>query len=208
MTASLIVAMCAAAAVSRQEPPRIGETVPAFTATALDGGTVSLEDAVATQRLVVVVFLSTACPFANHFGKHLGSLARERAREGVLFIGVNSNESETAEEMAENARAHGQGFPLIRDRDAVIANRLGASCSPEAYVIDHDMRLRYHGWVQSRLRSPDLERALDALVAGRPVRLARTRAFGCAIDRPAQPHATGSNPGHPPLDTRAGRDLP
>ena len=138
----------------------------------------------------------------------MGSLARERARDGVLFIGINSNESETAEHMAENARAHGQDFPLIRDRDAVIANRLGASCSPEAYVIDHEMRLRYHGWVQSRLRSPDLARALDALLEGRSVRLARTRAFGCAIDRPAQPHATGSSPGHAALDTQAERDLP
>ncbi len=183
MTAGLLAALCAAALAGRAEAPRIGETVPDFTATALDGTAVSLHDAVATHRVVVVLFLSTVCPYARYFGGHLGQLAEEYRSGGVLFVGVNSNQLETAEEMVEFAAAHGQTFPIIRDPDARVADRLGASCSPEAYVVDQEGTLRYRGWVQSKLRSPDLKRAIDAVLGGRPVRLANTKAFGCAIDR-------------------------
>lgn len=186
----LLMALLAGAASGWADPPRIGETVPDFTATTLDGTVVSLHDAVASHATVVLLFLSTVCPYANHFGRHVGQLARDYAPAGVLFIGVNSNQFETAEEMVASASAHGQRFPLIRDAEAEIANRLGASCSPEAYVIDGEGRLRYQGWVQSKLRSPDLKRALDAVVNGRPVRLARTKAFGCALDRPRSAYAS------------------
>jgi peroxiredoxin len=197
-----LLTLAVAAPATRQSPPRIGEPVPSFEARALDGRVVSLEHAVAAHRFVVVVFLSTACPFANHFGRHLGILAREREADGVLFVGVNSNESESEAEILARAREHGQGFPQIRDESARIADRLGASCSPEAYVIDHEQRLRYHGWILSRVRSPDLQRALEALLQGRPPRLARTKAFGCAIDRPV---TTG--PETSALDTQSGPGL-
>ncbi len=183
MTSGLLALLGAAALVARAEAPRIGQTVPDFTATALDGTVVSLHEALDTHRAVVVVFLSTVCPYARLFGDHLGTLAEEYRSRGVLFVGVNSNQSETAEEMASYAADHGHIFPIIRDPQAIVADRLGATCSPEAYVVDQARTLRYHGWVQSKLRSPDLERALDAVLAGKPVRLANTKAFGCAIDR-------------------------
>lgn len=172
------------------EAPRIGETVPDFTAIALDGTAVSLHDGLRTHRVVVVLFLSTVCPYANYFGDHLAELADRYRPERVLFVGVNSNQFEPAEEMVENAKAHGQTFPIIRDAHASIADRLGASCSPEAYVVDQGGRLRYHGWIQSKLRSPDLQRAVDAVLSGKPVRVPHTKAFGCAIDR--QGSATAS----------------
>ncbi len=191
MTSLFLVALCAATAIGvPAEPPRIGDRVPNFTAIALDGTTLSLQDAVETHRAVVVLFLSTVCPYANYFGKHLGRLEQDYRRKGIRFIGVNSNQFETVEEMVENAQAHGQEFSLVRDKDATLANRLGASCSPEAYVIDGEGRLRYRGWVLSKQRSPDLKRALDALLNGRPVRPARTKAFGCAIDWPRASYAS------------------
>lgn len=143
----------------------------------------ALYDALRTHRAVVVLFLSTVCPYAKYFADHVGQMADKYQSGGVLFLGVNSNQFETAEEMVEFAAAHGHTFPLIRDPEARVADRLGASCSPEAYVVDPERRLRYHGWVQSKLRSPDLQLALDAVLGGKPVRLARTKAFGCAIDR-------------------------
>ncbi len=183
MTGGLLAALIAAALAGRSEAPRIGDAVPDFSATAIDGTLVSLHEVLRTQRVVVVLFLSTVCPYAEFFGDHIGQLAEEYRSTGVFFVGVNSNQFETAAEIVESAAAHRQGFPIIHDPDARVADRLGASCSPEAYVIDRDRKLRYHGWIQSKLRSPDLKRALDAMLRGKPVRLASTKAFGCAIDR-------------------------
>jgi len=50
--------------------------------------------------------------------------------------------------------------------------------------MDTSGRVRYHGWVKSKLGSTDHEDALGALLAGRRVRRPRTAAYGCSIDRP------------------------
>lgn len=162
----------------------LGQAAPGFSAAALDGTEVSLPEALRGHRAVVVLFLSTVCPYANSFAGHISELDREYGPKGVRFVGVNSNQFESAEDMIESAREHGQGFPMIRDGDARIADLFGAARTPEAYLFDSEGKLRYHGWVRSKLLSPDLQRALDAVLAGRRVRLAETAAFGCTIDRP------------------------
>jgi peroxiredoxin len=185
MIRPLVIAVCAAALAA---PPvfavEVGSIVPDFSAAILDGGQVSLSEALRTHRLVVVLFLSTACPYAEFFARHVRELDETYRGRGVLFVGVNSNQFETVEEMREDAREHGHAFPLVRDEKARIADLMGAARTPEAFVVGADGRLRYRGWVQSKLRSPDLQRALDALLSDKPVRLAKTKAFGCAIDRP------------------------
>jgi hypothetical protein len=72
---------------------------------------------------------------------------------------------------------------VIKDEGLSIADRLGADRTPEAFLVDASGRLRCRGWVKSKQESPDLRKALDAVLDGRPVRKARTKAFGCAVDR-------------------------
>jgi peroxiredoxin len=181
----LAIAVCATAVcASPAAAVEVGARVPDFTATTLDGAQVSLAEAVRDHRLVVLLFLSTVCPYANHFAGHLRDLDAAYGPRGVLFIGVNSNQFESVEDMRVSAREHGHRFPLVRDEGARIAGVLGAGRTPEAFVLDGEGRVRYRGWVQSKVRSPDLQRGIDALLAGRRVRLPETKAFGCAIDRP------------------------
>ena len=42
---------------------------------------------------------------------------------------------------------------------------------------------RYRGRIASKISAPDLQSAIEALLEGRPVRPAQTKAFGCAIAR-------------------------
>jgi len=87
------------------------------------------------------------------------------------------------QEIIEHARERGFAFPMIKDEGHVMADRLGADRTPEAFLVDATGRLRYRGWVKSKQGSPDLQRALDAVLEGRPVRRPVTKAFGCAVDR-------------------------
>lgn len=174
-------AVAIAAALGAAPDPR--RPVPDFSAVALDGTHVSLTEAVGSHRAVVVLFLSTVCPYANYFAEHIRELDETYRSRGVLFIGVNSNQFETTEEILAHVRERGHRFPIVRDEEARIADLLGAKRTPEAFLVDREGQLRYHGWVQSKLRSPDLQRALSAVLAGKAVRLTETKAFGCAIDR-------------------------
>lgn len=184
----LAAAACSALlALGAMAPPAaasgIGAPMPDFTATSLDGTRISLAEAAKAHKAVVVLFLSTVCPYANFFAGHLRDLDARYGPRGVMLIGVNSNQYESEQDMRDNAREHGQKFPLVRDEGARIADLLGAARTPEAFLIGADGRLRYHGWVQSKLRSPDLERAIEATLAGERVPRRETKAFGCAIDR-------------------------
>lgn len=177
---ALLPALCAsedASAVS------IGRVLPDFEGQTLDGQTVSLRAALGGRKAVVVLFLSTVCPYANYFAGHLRNLAESYGPRGVLFIGVNSNNWEPRNEVVEHARQRGLTFPIIKDEGHVIADRLGAERTPEAFLVDQTGTLRYRGWVKSKQESPDLQRALDAVLDGKPVRRPLTKAFGCAVDR-------------------------
>ena len=157
---------------------------PDFRAHDLDGHDVVLARELESHKAVVIVFLSTVCPYANYFAEHLRKLSDAYEAKGVAFIGINSNESETAQETAELRRQWGYRFPVVMDGGARIADLLGARRTPEAFLMDTSGRVRYHGWVKSKLGSTDLEDALGALLAGRRVRRPRTAAYGCSIDRP------------------------
>jgi peroxiredoxin len=165
------------------EPPAIGGEVPDFQATSLAGDALSLREAAARHKAVVLLFLSTVCPYANYFSPHLRQLAEDYAPRGVLFVGLYSNGWESRQEVVEHVREHGFVFPAIKDDHHAIADRLGATTTPEAFVLDSAGRLRYRGRVMSKQESPELRRAIEAVLEGRPVRTPVTKAFGCAIDR-------------------------
>ena len=161
----------------------IGAVAPDFGMTTLDGRRFSLAEAEKTHSGVVVLFLSTICPYSNYYNDLIRDMAAEYAKRNVLFVGVNSGGLETPEEMRAHAREHGHVFDIIRDPDSKIAELLDARRTPEAFLMDSRGTLRYHGRIASKISSPDLKSAIDAFLAGRPIHPAETKAFGCAISR-------------------------
>jgi peroxiredoxin len=176
LTGSLLLTSAASA-----EPPAIGGPVPDFRATSFQGETVSLQEAAAQHKAVVLLFVSTVCPYANYYAGHLKALAETYGPQGVLFVAIYSNGWESREEAAAHAREHGFAFPVIKDEGHAIADAVGATRTPEALVLDTTGRLRYRGRVMSKQESPELKRALEAVLQGRRVRTPVTKAFGCAI---------------------------
>ena len=161
----------------------VGVAVPEFAMTTLEGRRVSLTEAEKTHRGVVILFLSTICPYSNYYNDLIRDMASEFAKRNVLFVGVNSGGLETAEEMRAHAREHGHAFDIIRDPDSRIAELLDASRTPEAFLLDSQGTLRYHGRIASKISAPDLKSAIEAFLAGRSIHPAETKAFGCAISR-------------------------
>jgi peroxiredoxin len=177
----MALALALQAGWAAAEPPGIGGEVPDLQATSLQGDPVSLRQAAARHQAVVLLFLSTVCPYANYFSPHLKKLADEYGQRRVLFVGLYSNGWESAADAAAHGREHGFTFPLVKDEGHRIADRLGATRTPEALVIDAAGRLRYRGRVMSKQESPELQRALEAVLAGRRVGTPETKAFGCSI---------------------------
>jgi peroxiredoxin len=161
----------------------IGSTLPDFTIRPLESPAFVFGEAVRTHRAVVVLFLSKVCPYSRYNAGHLRELNAELGRRGVLFISVNSNQTETAQEALTFAKKHGHDFPVVKDTHHAIADLLDARVTPEAFVIDTAGLLRYKGRIRSKIGSPDLKDAIKSVLEGQPVRVPVAKAFGCTIQR-------------------------
>jgi peroxiredoxin len=167
----------------------IGAPAPDFRLTTLDGKPVALSEAAKAHKAVVVMFIATKCPYSNAYNDRMRDMAIAYEKQGVLFLGINSNKSEPEDETRAHAKQHGFTFPVAKDPDNKVADLYDARHTPEVYVVSPDGRLRYHGRIDEsyedpgKVTSPDLKNALDSLLAGKPVARAETKAFGCTIKR-------------------------
>src|SRR5258705_2232956 len=53
---------------------------------------------------VVLIFMATRCPYSNAFNGVMAQLASEYSPHGITFIGINSNKTESVEEVAQHAK--------------------------------------------------------------------------------------------------------
>jgi hypothetical protein len=103
-------------------------------------------------------------------------------------VAINSNKQESAEEIKEHATTHGFKFVILKDWNNVIADKLGATVTPEIYVLDPNFEILYHGRIDNssrvdRVTSRDLRSALDEILKAKPVTVNSTKAFGCTIKK-------------------------
>jgi len=156
------------------------------------GKTRSLSD-LRDAKALVVVFLGTQCPIANSYAETLSGLQNRFESAGVRFLGVNANPTDTRAAVAAHAKEHRLSFPVWKDANQELADALGARVTPEVFVLNAERAVRYQGRIDdgyasrarknAAVKSPDLEQALEAVLAGRPVSTPVTQALGCAIPR-------------------------
>jgi len=189
----LVAAALAAALLSapaRAAELKIGATAPDFTLpSASDGKPVALQGLLSMNKGVAVLFIATKCPVSNAYNERMAALAKEFAPKGIAFVGINSNKAEPAAETAEHARKNGLVFTVVKDPGNKVADAYGAQKTPEVFLLDAAGKLIYHGRIDENqddakaVRSPDFKNALDAFLAGKPIPVAETKAFGCTIKR-------------------------
>lgn len=166
-----------------------------------DGKTFSLRD-LGDKKAVVLVFLSFECPNSNNYAPILADMARAYAGRGVAFVGVCCAEEETAASVVQRAEAFKLGFPVFKDKDCAAAEALKAEITPEAFLLDSNLVLRYRGRIDNsfaarlkrnlQVTSHDLRRALDEVLAGQQVSVPATESVGCPIRMPREIKSTGA----------------
>ncbi len=163
------------------------------------GREVSLAD-FKDKKAIVVVFVGTECPVNTYYMPRLKELHDEYAAKGVQFLAVNSNTQDPADRVAEHARKHRVPFPVLKDPDQKVADLFGAERTPSAFVLDSRRAVRYCGRIDDqygvgfqrpRPNRRDLAEALDEILTGKPVTVARTEAAGCLIGRAREETGAG-----------------
>jgi peroxiredoxin len=170
-----------------------------FTLADLSGKSWSLAEHT-DKKAIVVVFIGTECPLNNAYVPRLAELYKECADRGVAFVAINSNCHDSPVTVATHARENGIPFPVLRDTTGTVADSLGARRTPEAFLLDHDCRIVYQGRIDDQYgigfkrvkpTRRDLAVAIEEVLAGKPVTVAKTTPPGCLIDRLDKPAVTG-----------------
>jgi peroxiredoxin len=165
---------------------KVGSRVSDFPLKQLDGSPAQF--AALKGNVTVVMFVAVQCPVSNAYNERMNALYRDYASKGVHFVAINSNRSEPASAVQAHAREHNLGFSIYKDDNNVVADRFGATVTPETYVIDTGGAIRYHGSIDdsqepARIKTQRLRLALDAVLAGKEPPQVETKAFGCSIKR-------------------------
>jgi peroxiredoxin len=188
----LVIALAAVASSGRSNadvpaPPAIGATIDDFSLPDADGKEHSLKSLMG-KKGVVLLFIATKCPVSNAYNERMEQLAQDYKAKGVTVIGINSNFTEPVIEVKSHAAEKHLTFTILKDEGNKIADRLGANRTPEAYVLDANNKLAYHGRIDNSQRpegitANDLRDALDEMIAGKAVTKTGGAAFGCSIKR-------------------------
>jgi peroxiredoxin len=188
----LIVALAAVAGSGRNgsdlpAPPAIGTTVDDFKLPDADGAEHSLKS-LTGKNGAVLIFISVQCPVSNAYNDRMEKLAQDYKAKGVNVIGINSNNTEPTAAVKSHAGEKHLTFTILKDDGNKIADRLGATKTPEVYVLDPSSKLVYHGRIDNSqktegITSNDLREALDEMLAGKPISKTGGAAFGCTIKR-------------------------
>ena len=190
--ASIIVIAFAAVAGSGgtsdlPAPPAIGTTIDDFKLPDTNGAEHSLKS-LTGKHGAVLIFISVQCPVSNGYNERMKKLAEDYQARGINVIGINSNVTEPISSVKAHAADKHFTFTVLKDDGNKIADRLGATRTPEAYVIDANGKLVYHGRIDNsqntaNITANDLRDALDELLSGKAISKTGGAAFGCSIKR-------------------------
>jgi peroxiredoxin len=176
----------------------IGAAAPDFSLPGVDDKTYRLED-FAKAKLLMIVFTCNHCPTAQAYEDRIMQLDADYKDRGVAVVAISPNDplavrldelgytdlGDSLADMKIRAKDRGFQFPYLYDGETQTASAAyGVLATPHVYIFDQQRKLRYVGRIDDSdvktVTSHDARNALDALLAGQPVAVEKTRVFGCS----------------------------
>jgi peroxiredoxin len=165
----------------------IGDAAPVFSdLPCTDDKTYSL-DSFKDKDVVVIAITCNHCPVAVAYEDRIVAFAKKyEGKVGFIAINVNNIDADKMDKMKERAKEKGFNFPYLYDESQKIGRSLGASVTPEFYVLNKDRKIVYMGAMDDNIKADQvkenyLEPAVDATLKGETPAKAETRAFGCGV---------------------------
>jgi peroxiredoxin len=190
-TLALVIAASTALAA-----PQIGQPAPDFTLTDSNGKEHKLSDF--KGKLVVLEWLNHGCPFVvKHYSAgNMQKLQKEYTGKDVIWLSIVSSAPGKQGHMtpeATNAAITEKGAAptaVLIDESGTVGKLYDAKRTPEMFVVNPDGVLIYAGAIDDKKStdSADIEgavnyvkQALDEALAGKPVSVPKTEAYGCSV---------------------------
>src|SRR6202041_1608909 len=176
----------------------IGSPAPDFALPGVDGKIHKLND-YASSPILAVIFTCNHCPIAQMYEQRIQQLANDYKSKGVALVAIQPNDpkairideldssdlGDTLAEMKIRVQYKHLTYPYLYDGETQSVTRAyGPQATPHIFIFDKERRLRYEGRFDNNYRvekvtTEDARNAVDALLAGTPIAVPHTTAFGC-----------------------------
>jgi cytochrome c biogenesis protein CcmG/thiol:disulfide interchange protein DsbE len=118
--------------------PEISALAPAFTASTLDGETITLDEL--RGKPVVLNFWATWCGACRYQMPFLQAAFEEKGHD-MEFIGINLRES--SDKVRQVVEYEGVGYTIVLDGDGAVANSYNVRPIPATFFIDEQWVIKY-----------------------------------------------------------------
>ena len=172
-------------------PGELGVKCPDFHLRSVDGRTFSRDD-FTSRKALVVMFICNHCPYVRAVEERILALARSYRPQDVAFVAICSNDpseypEDAPNELLKRSQEMLYPFPYLIDEDQLVAQEFAAVCTPDFFVFDQELTLRYRGRLDDSWKNPstvrrqELKSALDLICEGKTVADQQNPSMGCSI---------------------------
>ncbi len=173
---------------------QIGDQVKNFSLKNVDGDMVSMSDYKDAKGIILIITCNT-CPWAKKYEDRIEALHAQYEPKGFPVIAINSNDvnkspGDSYAAMQQRADEKGFSFPYVYDETQEIARALGATRTPEVFLVENTREgfiLRYHGAIDDNPKDPNsvdekfVEQAVNAVIEGKEIDKPETKFIGCSV---------------------------
>ena len=175
---------------------KVGQPAPAFTATDMNGKSLSLSDF--KGKYIVLEWHNQGCPFVKkHYDSgNMQKLQKELTGKGAVWLSIISSAPgaqgyvTAADEKKYLADKQATPTDVLFDPEGTVGRAYGAKTTPHMFVINDQGILIYAGAIDDNPSSDPADTATaknyvraayDEAAAGKPVTTAATAPYGCGV---------------------------
>jgi peroxiredoxin len=170
---------------------KLNKKIENITFTGVSGEKKTLEE-LKGANATIVAFLNFQCPISNKQTPELIELGEKYKGKKVNIIGICCD-VETPKELASHINDFKITFPVFYDPDHIVSTAFLADFTPQVFLIDSSMTLRYFGRINDQyedratknlvIKNHDLREALTNVLANKEVVPQYTQPVGCPLER-------------------------
>jgi len=175
---------------SDMETLKLGEEAKDFTLPGTDDKKHALQD-IAKAKTNVIMFMCNHCPYVKGIKNRINRLRDKYSKEGLVIIGINSNDAENyPEDSFESMKKFQKEFHIdfyLYDETQDVARAYGATCTPDIFLFDEKLKLKYHGRIdngymdEANATEHDLDIAISKTIKKEDIKFEQRPSMGCSI---------------------------
>lgn len=170
---------------------KIGDPVPEFNLTGVDGKKYTLNDFKDAKGLIVI-FSCNHCPYVQAYEERIKGIQSDYETKGIRVVAISSNDvdsypEDSFENMKKRSDEKGFNFPYLWDETQQLAKAFGATHTPEIFLFNQEKKLAFHGKIddnwndEKSIKNRYLRAALDEMLSGCEISVPETFTIGCTI---------------------------